>query len=62
MRKSRKSDIAVMKRSKAVGECAAKLVLFQDSFHEGVEPGQGPEALVLFEPGPCLRDCGPGGI
>ena len=52
MSKSEKGDITAMKRSKAVCEMA----LFQDRFHEGVEPGDGPELLVLFEPGFCLRD------
>jgi hypothetical protein len=56
MAKSRKGDTRAMKGSKAVGEYEVELALFQDSFHEGVEPGQGPEVLALFEPGPCLRD------
>ncbi len=59
VRKSRKGDITAMKRSKSVGDYAVKLALFQDSFHEGVEPGQRlgvPDVLVLFEPGLCHRD------
>ena len=44
-----------MRRSKAVGAYDVKLALFRDSLHEGVVNDPGPEELVLFEPGPCIR-------
>jgi hypothetical protein len=58
--KADKGDITDMKRSYAVGQHTVKLALFWASPHEGIEPQQDPEQLVLFEPGLCLRGAGSG--